>query len=184
MKKTMIAVLALFIMLPACSFAQKGYAIDKGVMIVDGSAGYVSEGGDLRGDDRETTIFINPHLGYFIIPHVAIGASVNFEKWSKGDHSRTEYGIGPAAAYYLGDQNSKIYPFIRGAFLYKSSSNAFDYTKTEIHLSGGAAFMIAKNVAITGGVFYMIESQKNDGADDSISGNTFGVRFGIAGFVY
>ena len=187
MKKTMMAVLALFIMLPALVFAQKGYAIDKGVMIIDGSAGYFSAGGDLfesDGDGRITSLYINPHLDYFIVPHVAIGAAFNFGKWSHGDHSTTEYGVGPTAAFFLGNPNSKIYPFIRGSFFYDITSNDLDYKRTIIRFSGGAAFMVAKNVAITGGAFYTIESNKEEGADESVSGNIFGITFGIAAFVY
>ena len=182
MKKIIIAVIAVLIMLPACSFAQKGYAVDQGVMLLDGSISFTSAGGDLRLDETETTFTINPVVGYFIIPHLAIGVGFNYTKYSWGDTDHTFLGVGPAAAYFLGDANSKMYPFVGGSFVYGSMSD--EYTQTDIKFEGGAAFMIAKNVAITGAAFYMMESYKPDGADESISGNTFGIEFGISTFIY
>jgi len=182
MKKTMIAVLALFIMLPACSFAQKGYAIDKGVIVIDGMASYVSAGGDLYGDDRVSVIALNPSIGYFIMPHLAMGVNFGFQKTSHGDDSDTIFAVGPSVAYFMGDANSKVYPFVAGTFLYSSEDD--HHTQTDIKLKGGAAFMIAKNVAITGNAFYKMESQKWETADESESGNTFGVEFGVGIFIF
>jgi hypothetical protein len=182
MKNAMIAVLALFILLPACLFAQKGYAIDKGVMIVDGSAGFVSAGGDMWGDDRSTRLFLNPSLGFFVVPHLAIGATFDYMNWSDGDDSNSYFGFGPKVSYYFGDSDSKVYPFVAGSFFYFSWSDL--YTQNDLKFEGGAAFMIAKNVAITGNAFYRIESQKWETADESESGNTFGVEFGVGIFIF
>jgi len=182
MKKIMIAMLALLIMLPAYSFAQKGYAIDKGVIVIDGMASYVSAGGDLYGDDRVSVIALNPSLGYFIMPHLAMGVNFGFQKTSHGDDSDTKFAVGPSVAYFMGDANSTVYPFVAGTFLYSSDDD--HHKQTDIKLKGGAAFMIAKNVAITGGAFYMIQSRTPEGADDSVSGNVFGVEFGVGIFVY
>ena len=182
MKKTMIAMLALLIMLPAYSFAQKGYAIDKGVIVIEGSAYFESMGGDLRGDERATAMSISPGLGYFIMPHLMIGGFFSYYKYSHGDHSDSIFGVGPMAAYFLGNPDSKMYPFVSGSFIYTSDDE--EYTSTDIKFKGGAAFMIHKHVAITGGVFYMMESYKPDGADESTSGNTFGIEFGISTFIY
>jgi len=44
--------------------------------------------------------------------------------------------------------------------------------------------MIARNVALTGNAFYMLENLKPKDADQSASGNTFGVEFGVAAFVF
>ena len=49
---------------------------------------------------------------------------------------------------------------------------------------GGAAFMIAKNTAITAGVYSLFESRKHEGTDDSIGGNAFGLEVGIDVFVF
>jgi hypothetical protein len=182
MKKIMIAVLALFIMLPALAFAQKDYAIDKGVILVDGMASYTSAGGDLRGEERATTVYLDPSIGYFIMPHLAIGVNFGFWKMSQGDYSDSIFEIGPSVAYFLGDASSKVYPFVAGTFLYRSDDD--EYTETDIKFEGGAAFMVAKNVAISGSAFYMMESRTPEDADDSVGGNTFGVEFGIGIFIY
>ncbi len=59
-----------------------------------------------------------------------------------------------------------------------------DRTIVDIQPSGGAAFMIAKNVAITGEVFYRVNFTEFEGESDAVDTNEFGLRFGVAAFVY
>lgn len=61
----------------------------------------------------------------------------------------------------------------------ESSANGFGG-----QFSGGAAFMLARNVALIGEAFYLIENLTPEEAENSVSGNTFGVRFGVAAFIF
>lgn len=182
MKKILLTFIILLFFLSTQSFAQADYAVDKGSFIIGGSASFSSFGGDIRGDDRVSIISINPLLGYFVIPNLAIGGTFSYTSYSWDDESNSSFGLGPSVAYFIGDQNSKTYPFIGGSFIYTSDDD--DYTKTDFRFTGGAAFMIAKNVAVTGSVYYMMESLKYEGAEESISGNTFGIELGITAFVF
>jgi hypothetical protein len=179
-----LLILALSLFMPIRTFAQKAYAVDKGSMLVGGSAGFTSIGGDAIDEDgdRVSVFVINPDLLFFVSPHVALGGAVSVVSVSFGGESNTTFGIGPTVGYYFGNENSKTYPFIKGRFIY--TNDADDFSETDFQFEGGAAFMIAKNVALTGSAFYLIQSFKPEGADESISGNTFGIQFGIEAFVF
>lgn len=182
MKKIMLSALALVLLLPARLFAQKTYAVDRGSMIVGGSVGFSSFGGDFRGEDRLTLISINPSLLIFVAPHVALGGTINFTSLSSGGATDTFFGIGPTVMYFFGDAQSKTYPFLSGSLIYGRDNDAF--TKIDFRFAGGAAFMIAKNVALSGSAFYVIESVRHKDAGKSTSGNTFGAELGIAAFIF
>ena len=174
--------ICIFVFLPFLVGAQS-YPIDKGSMIIGGSAGFQSMGGEeLRGDERTTIFTIAPQFYYFVAPNISVGATLSYQSISRGDDSDSATGIGPGIFYFFGDENSKTFPFLGVNYMYTSDKDS--YTKNDINLIGGAAFMIAKNVAITGSAFYMIESYSPDGSDESFSGNTFGVQFGVDVFVF
>jgi len=130
MKRTILAVFAVLLALPVRSFVQRAYAVDKGSVIVGGSASFTSLGGkELRGEERTTVITLDPSFSYFVAPHVAIGAALNLVSISGQGESDTFVGIGPTVSYFFGNQDSKAYPFLSGSFVYSSSEDAF--TKTD-----------------------------------------------------
>ncbi|MGH7450440.1 MAG: hypothetical protein ACRENG_03785 [bacterium] len=182
MKHVIRIALVFVLFLPVRSLAQKAYAIDRGSMIVGGSAGFSSFGGDFRGKDRLTMISFNPNWLFFFAPHVAIGGTINFTSLSASGETDTFFGVGPSIMYFFGGAQSRTYPFMSGSFIYGRDND--DFTKIDLRLAGGAAVMIAKNVAITTGAFYVIESVKYEDTKKSINGNTFGVEIGITAFVF
>ena len=172
----------LFLSMPVFVLGQN-YPIDKGSIILGGTASFQSLGGeDLRGDDRTSLFTLTPQFFYFVAPNFSVGAILNYQSISRGDFSDSAIGIGPTVIYFFGDASSNTYPFLGASYIYTSDEDS--YTKNDIRLMGGSAFMIAKNVSITGDVFYLIESYKSDNADDSVSGNTFGVEFGVTVFIF
>ena len=54
---------------------------------------------------------------------------------------------------------------------------------TPPHISS-AAFLISRNVGITGEVFYRANLTDIEGQPEALDTNEFGFRFGIAAFVY
>ena len=168
--------------MPTCLLSQKSYTVDQGSILLGGTAGFSSQGGDIIGNDRLTTITINPSLLYFVAPNVGIGGTINLLNMSHSGNSSTLFGIGPKVAYYFGDQNKTTFPFIAGSFIYNSASDS--YTETDFQFSGGFTSMLNKYVGITGEAFYMIESRKSEGSDKTYSGNTFGIQLGIAVFIF
>lgn len=184
-----LLVLSAFLIAPAV-FAQS-YPIDKGSYLLGGIVGFTSQGGDLYetvGGDRGTTITINPTFGYFVTPGLALGGDVQFQKTSQGDFSTTTIGIGPSLAYYFGQPASKVYPFISGNVGYASlSADAGDFGSESINgyqfgVSGGLSYMIARNVALTGGVFFQNQTFTESG--ESASGDTFGFQGGVTAFIF
>ena len=183
-------VLAALLLAPSV-FAQS-YAIDKGSYLLGGTVSFSSQGGELffSGDedgDRATIISVNPTFGYFITPGVALGGDVQFTKSSQSDFSSTTIGIGPSIAYYFGQPTTRTFPFIGATIGYLRSAYDLgeDFEPTSISVngyqfgvSGGLSHMIARNVALTGALFY--QSQTFRGA----SGDTFGFRGGVTAFVF
>lgn len=183
--------LLLSALLLAPSVLAQSYAIDKGSYLLGGTVGFTSQGGDLydAGDgDRATTITLNPTFGYFVTPGLAIGGNVQFQKTSQGDFSTSTVGIGPSLAYYFGQPTSKVYPFISASVGYSSlSADAGSFGSTSISgyqfgVTGGLSYMLARNVALTGGVFYQNQTFTESGM--SASGDTFGFQGGVTAFIF
>jgi hypothetical protein len=182
MKSVFQLIICLVVVVPLLAFGQS-YAIDQGSIILGGTASFQSLGGeDLRGDDRTSLFTLTPQFFYFVVPNFSVGAILNYQSISRGDFSDSAIGIGPTVVYFFGDESSNMYPFLGASYIYTSDEDS--YTKNDFRLMGGSAFMIAKNVSITGDVFYLIESYKSDNADDSVSGNTFGVELGVTVFIF
>lgn len=184
MKKFLIVTMVLF----SFSLVFAGGPTDQGVWHVGGSAGYVSMGGDLYEDfdgDGQSMLFITPEVGYFISNNLLLGASLNYQNMSQGDNSMSEFGLGPMFAYFFGSDG--MLPFVSAAYTFNSTSGDYEWaegTDTQLVLALGAVKMIAKNVGISGSVFYTSDSWKHKDADDSTTGSSFGVRIGIQTFIY
>ena len=171
------------VLIPFVLCAQNSYPVDKGNYVLGGSASFSSLGGEeLRGEDRAFVFIFNPVFLYFVAPNISLGGTITYQSVSQGDYSDSIIGLGPSAVYFFGDENSTTYPFLGVSYIYTSDEDS--YTKNDIRLMGGAAFMVAKNVAITGDVFYLIESYTREDADDSLSGNTLGIEFGVSAFIF
>ena len=183
---------------PAVS-AQTDYATDSGSFIVGGSVIFTSFGGD-NSQERVTLVSVNPILQYFVAPHLAVGGAFDVRHVSGSDlanrASTTTLGLGPRFGYYFGNSGWRVCPFLAGTvfvsrFIIHELSvpqlgtlDPPDRTIVDVQPSGGAAFMIAKNVAITGEVFYRLNFTEFEGESDAVDANEFGLRFGVAAFVY
>lgn len=170
-----LTLLLLLILSSTQLFAQKKFAVDKSSFIIGGSAGFSSTGGG--GGDRLTRITVTPSLSFFVVQNLAIGGNGSFRRISVSEFSSTVVGIGPSIAYYFGGMNSKSYPFLSSSFLYGKQLDG--PSRIDLRFSSGVAFMIAKNVAITGEAFFLLLINE---ADDD--GNSFGIEIGISTFVF
>ncbi len=169
-------------------------ATDKGSILVSGTAhaGFSTQSGDLyenNDGDGQTTISFYPSGMYFFMPNLAIGGTVGFENRSWGDWSETTISIGPKVAYFFNLDSSPIHPYVAGSFRYMSCSwdtGTTDGTDDGFAFSGsgGAMLMVGDHVGLTGEVVFTQTSITYEGADESISGTTIGVRFGVIGFIF
>lgn len=197
MQKLVLGVLALLI--PLCARAQE-YPIDRGSLLIEGSASYTSSGGSLYedyDDDRLNVLTINSSVQRFLVPNLAIGTITEVSRVSRGGSSETLLGIGPRVSLFLGTPKGSVQPFISAHALFVSLTAEYEYrghygynTGTErsiatgyvLGVSGGFAVMVARNVALTAAGIYNHEYIGDEFGYGL--GNHFGVRFGVAGFIF
>jgi outer membrane protein W len=185
MKKKLIVLLILVLIIPVRSVAQS-FAVDKGSLLIDGSITFSSAGGDLNEENGKklTSMTFNPTLGYFFIPNLGTALEGLYASESQGDSKTTVIGIGPKVAYYFGNAESKQFPFIGVGILYVKSNNHIKQSQVNINLAVGTTMMVAKNVGITGKIFYTRENYKPEDADESIKGYTIGLGVGVSTFIF
>jgi len=184
MKKSAILLLCIVMIFPLVLQGQRKYAIDRGSVLASGSAGF-----RIYNDDQDwlTNLSFSPNLQYFLIPNLAVGGSLYVDYltryYSHGNHSfsRTIFGIGPALTYYIGNANSRIYPFFHASAYLSNivSESGMENWSNSFSFSGGLAFPISKNVALTGEAFYSYGKPKDFPGQHEI-----GLRFGLAAFIY
>ena len=183
MQRMMYFLVIVILVVPACVIAQN-YAIDKGSYMLSGTAGLTSAGGDeLYGEERVTTVTIDPMIGYFFVPNLAFGSEFIYTTTTQGDNTTSCVGFGPRIAYFAGDEDSKTLPFAGVGYLYTLYSNGYEYSDTYLSFSGGAVFMLARNVGISGRIFYRMRTYKPTGGESS-SVNILGFGFGINTFIF
>ncbi|HDS01412.1 MAG TPA: hypothetical protein ENO22_12605 [candidate division Zixibacteria bacterium] len=176
------AILILALPLAAQDDGRPSYAVDRGSILAGGSAGFVSVGGDARADERISIFTFNPAVLYFAIPNVGVGGQLMFKRESTEGDTKTFYGAGPTAAYFFGGEKSVVFPFLSMSFIYGKKTD--EYTETVLRFTGGTTYMLARNVGMTGEIFYLIENFDMESSDVSVSGNTFGVAFGLSAFIF
>jgi hypothetical protein len=172
--------LPLLALLPVSASAQS-YAVDRGSVLVGGSASWTSaDTGDSDGG-RLSTLLLNPSVLYFVAPGLALGGDATLARYARDDYSSTSVGVGPAIAYYFGGSRRSLYPFLSANVHYArsglgdgTSGSAWSYSG-----SAGAVAMLADAVGINGSLFY-----RNERDDLGDWRNTVGLAFGISAFVF
>ncbi len=208
MKRFMIALLVLA--MAASAFAENPVA--KGMLFMDGAwtANFAKSGGDLwkdGNDDTPTYLQLNPTLGYFLAPGIAIGATVMFENWKWGDMKTTSFGAGPKIYWFPTGKNAedpkgKVLPFLAGSFVYVQDKletpalledEGTDETTTtgyQARLSGGGVWMLTNGFGVHGEAYFELQNAKakytpaggTELEGDGVSGNEFGIMIGVLGF--
>ena len=176
---------------------------DQGVYVLDGSASFRSQGGDLYGadDDRQTTVSFQPAGLYLIAPNVAVGGELRISRSSQDAGNTTTLGLGPSATYYLGEPEAPVLPFVGANLLLLRSTSStdlgtidiggpVDLGTAEVTLTGlafdiqaGFTYMLARNVGVTTAAFFLYERLGSDDAEAQ-TGNTVGVQVGITAFIF
>lgn len=192
MRHTLLILFAL--LLVPSAFAQE-YAIDKGSYLLGGTARFSSQGTTIEVDgfgeqdsDRLTEIAYNVSFGYFVASGLALGIDSQYERLSQGDVSQTITSVGPSLSYFFGQPTSTLYPFLSATAGFSSISVDVDEGGSSstsgfrFGFSGGLSYMIARNVALTGALFYQNESFDDDGA--SVTNDAFGFQGGVTAFIF
>jgi hypothetical protein len=172
--------------------AQAQWALDKGSVAVGGTASYSRAGGEVQGFNKKTTVSLNPYVYFFTSQNVAFGGELYLENSSRDQgESSTTLGVGPSALFTFADSTSSWYPFLQMSALLAWISQSSPYTTTAstvsgtgfgLELAGGGTYMIGRHVGITALLYYQVQWFTVD--SESKSGNQYGFRVGLTGFIF
>lgn len=201
MKTLWFIPMLLFLVLPEVARAQT-YPVDRGSWIVGGSGSFSSQGDNQADDDGRTTqVLFNPSVEFFVLPGLAVGGALSISHSSDDRFTNTGLGVGSSVSYYFGRGQRSVYPFISAGVAISDISFEFEdgdsgsgadlsTTGTTLDVSGGVTLMVAKNVGLTGKLFFLQQNIRgNDDDNDPVFAadfdlDMFGLRFGVATFVF
>lgn len=180
--------IALIIVLGSSFAFSQDYAVDEGSMIISGMASYNSQGGDLfenNDGDRTTTLMLAPIVNYFVKPNISVGGGLAYTSQSQGDNSYHTIGIGPTVGYFIGDSNSKNFPYLAAGIRYYSMGDKDDsISGTDIVIGVGVLTPVKNHMGIVVEAGYHIMNLKHKDWEESQSGNMIMIGVGIAGILY
>jgi hypothetical protein len=189
MRHTFLILLAL-LLVPNAS-AQE-YAIDKGSFLLGGTVGFSSQGSEssaFEGDeDRIAQALINTSFRYFVAPGFALGVNALVSSTTQGDVTVSDATVGPSLSLYFGQPTSIVYPFISGTVGFSTLSVEVDDVGSDsvngalLGLEGGISYMIARNVALTGSLYYQRQGFSDSG--ESVTNDVFGFQGGVTAFIF
>lgn len=176
-------VTALGALTPADAHAQVP-ALTEGSVIVGGSLGIAVD--DDGSSDRATSISVAPRAQVFVRDGLALGGDVLLGHVSQGSYSSTAVGVGPAVAFYFGDEGT-THPFLRGGVRWRhlssdSGGQSASGTTTSLHAEGGLLFLLSDAVGVEGMLFW--EHSRDEVEDRADSRDRYGLQFGVSAFVF
>ena len=190
MRSNAVLVLALLFAVSRGASAQR-YAMDRGVWQLSGSASLTHFHQDSDPRDGTSDFRFNPRVGYFVAPGFAITGNLSLSRQSANGATNTSYGAGPGVAYYFKRRPAPIHPFIAASVLYTRDRGSYQSTVQGAHYftwegTGGLAALLARNVAVTGELFYTHQAESFSSSQYQVKTGTadYGARFGIAIFLY
>lgn len=140
-----------------------------------GTAYFVSNSTGVEGE-RSTSLALQPALGYFVVPDLAVGATVGLTYSSFAGNSYVVWAAAPSLTYYLGSPENSVRPLF-GARFGLVGGNDMDLS-TNLGLTAGVILMISPSVGLTAESFY------NNSLGQPSDWNAFGIRLGVSTFVW
>ncbi|HVD59649.1 MAG TPA: hypothetical protein VNC11_02170 [Gemmatimonadaceae bacterium] len=153
-------------------------------------------------DNEYTTLELMPRLGYFVRRGLAVNANLQFRKQWLDNVNLVNWGIGPGLSYYFTTSKRRLFPFVSGRTLFVRGNTHVDertsdgVTLPAYHyktfsnswlISGGALFMISRQVGISSELFYQHENVGADGPSSQhfdVPTEMYGVQWGLAVFIF
>jgi len=170
--------------------AQNG-ATDRGSILVAGS-GSITWWKASTSDNRRFTADLNPRIGFFIIDGPAVNANLQYVRQSVESGTSSRWGVGPGLTYYFCSPERRVHPFLTARSLFSWSHSTWDSNRAvgknhDLYwLAGGCVIvMLVRYVGLSTEVFY--QWSEHDYAPDRsppISEQLYGVRFGVAAFLF
>ncbi len=151
----------------------------QGGIILGGTAGFNTQD---SGDDKVTTVDLNPTIHYFLVDRLAVGAAFNISSLKLGEDKQSSFGFGPSVRYYLLPHGPAAI-FAQAGFEYLNinyHSDLIDNASATGFGGGlGADIFLGDHVAVEGILAY--NSQKVKDAADRTNG--FGLKVGLVAFI-
>jgi hypothetical protein len=190
----MARLVSLAVLLAAVPFTPclaQTHAVDRGAWQLGGSV-RITGFRDIGNDTRSFVLDLNPRVGYFILPGLAVTANLQLARASNDNGHTSTYGVGPGVTYYFGGGPRRFLPFLSGRTLWVQSTSYADAGGSasletwDWLVSGGALFLVAKNVGVTGEVFYSHSHVTFDGIGpaQSNSSEEYGTQLGVAVYLF
>lgn len=177
MRRSLTLTLAMLLALAVTGTAANS-PIDKGSLVLGGSASYSSFGGDYPD---MSTVLLAPSFGYFASPGLEIGGQVVFTSVSIGGESTSSTMFGPQLGYYFKSARTEVkgsvYPYLKAFFLLTSFSGGGE-NMTSIGGKGGIDYMLSTAVALDAGASFQSDSQGGG------RGTMMTIGLGITAFIY
>ncbi|MDH4157877.1 MAG: porin family protein [candidate division Zixibacteria bacterium] len=181
--------------------------VDKGSLMLDGSAFFASQSGDLyedygldddssSGGDNRTTISVMPMIAYFVAPGLMVGSEFRFTRQSLGTEKDTYFGFGPTAGYFFNlkpvrtDARGLVYPYLKAFISYGKQKREREDSSTEgtfMSFGGqaGLVYMLSNTVGADLGARYSLDTMDPESENaESLDGTTLQVGIGITAFIY
>lgn len=178
--------------LASLGHAQPTWGLDRGSILIGGSASYYEAGGEVQSFSTAKSWDLFPTAYYCVSPNIALGGALLLSSETRsGFESNTLAGIGPGVLAYFADSTSTVYPFVGlnlfYAFLSRQNLSSSSGTLRSLHgvaleLSLGGTFMLSRSWGITGMLYYQGQQLSEDG--DWKGGKRYGYRIGVTGFVF
>ena len=178
----------MFALVSPPSAASQASPLERGVWLVGGT-GRIYETRD--DDSRRFVLDLNPQLGYFVVPNVAVHGNLGFTYSSTTGGNHRSIAVGPGVSYYFGGPRSRVLPYLTARTLFAwSRSGPDDQPSSVSHFrlwlaGGGLSFLVSRNVGLTAEAFYqrsVLDEVERASGDNSTE--IYGLFFGVTVFAY
>jgi hypothetical protein len=153
--------------------------INQGQILAGGNAGFnLSK----RGDEKTTTIFVNPNVGYFFLNNFAGGLRLGFqsEKEKGAEDALVSYSVAPFLRYYFLPAAQKVNVFADASYGFdKIKVGDADASGNHFSIMAGPAIFLSPNTALEFALYY--NSYGGD-INENVAGdrrNNFGLLIGF-----
>jgi hypothetical protein len=179
----------LAVLCPAGAEAQAS-PLEPGVWLIGGT-GWIYESHDIDDDSRRFVVDLNPQLGYFVLPHLAVHANLGFAYSSTTGGFSRSFAVGPGLSYYFGGPRARVLPYLTARTLFvRSRSGPPDDPSSVSNFrqwlaGGGLSWLVSRNAGLTAEAFYqrsVLDQLAREGGDNDAE--LYGLRLGVTVFAY
>ena len=164
--------------------------LERGVWLIAGT-GRIYNHRDIDDDSRRFVLDLNPQLGYFVLPHVAVHANLGFAYSSTSGGFSRQVGVGPGLTYYVGRPRSRVLPFVtaRTLFVWGRAGPHDEPSSVSRYrhwlAGGGLSWLVSRNVGLTAEAFYQWSSLNQLAREGGTnSDEIYGLNLGVTVFAY